>query len=148
MLPAPSSAKSPPVEGEATLTTADFKNLPPSAGQGYRIAPAVPVSGFQGQFIVKTDLGDVVADGSEQLRQRIAEVGPAAELEKMSASEVFVDALAKSTSRSAQAVGKAIVNPTDTLKAVPAGVGRFFGSMKTKSPMADRAIHRHRQGAT
>lgn len=129
---APAHAQSPPTEDEPTLKTADFKGLPPSTGQGYRIAPAVQVSGYQGQFIVKTDLGDIVADGSAQLRQRIAEVAPATELEKMSGSEVFVDALAKSTGRSAQAIGKAIAHPGDTLKGVPAGVGRFFGSVKTK----------------
>jgi hypothetical protein len=130
--PAPVSAQSPPVEAEPTLKVADFKGLPPTTGQGYRIAPAVRVSGFQGQFVVETDLGEIVADGSAQLRERIAEAGPAAELEKMSSSEVFVDALAKSTGRSAQAIGKAVTNPVDTFKGVPAGVGRFFGSVKTK----------------
>lgn len=130
--PAPARAQSPPIEEEPTLKIADFKGLPPSTGRGYRISPTVEVSGYQGQFIVRTDLGDVVADGTAQLRERIAEVGPAAELEKMSTSEVFVDALAASTGRSAQAIGKAIVNPGDTLKGVPAGVGRFFGSVKTK----------------
>jgi len=126
----PAIAAAPPVETEPTLKAADFKGLPPLSGAGYRIQPTVPVSGYQGQFTVKSDLGDVTADGTEQLRQRVGEVGAAAQLEKMSTSDVFVKALAQSTARSAEAIGKAVTNPVDTLKAVPAGLGRFFGSAK------------------
>jgi hypothetical protein len=125
-------AAAPPVETEPTLKTENFKGLPPLSGAGYRIQPTVPVSGYQGQFTVKTDLGDVTADGSEQLRQRVAEVGAAAQLEKMSTSDVFVKALAESTGRSAQAVGRAVTHPVDTLKGVPSGIGRFFGSVSKK----------------
>lgn len=50
---APAHAQSPPTEDEPTLKIADFKGLPPSTGRGYRIAPALQVSGYQGQFIVE-----------------------------------------------------------------------------------------------
>ncbi|HET7845757.1 MAG TPA: hypothetical protein VFL14_16505, partial [Xanthomonadales bacterium] len=70
----------------------------------------------------------VTADGVQMLRQRIAEVGPGAELEKISGTDVFVDALGKSAKNTATAVGKAVTNPVATMKAVPTGVGRFFKS--------------------
>lgn len=125
----PAAAQGPAIESEPTLKFADFAGLPPATGAGYRIDPAVPVSGYHGQFTVRTDNGDVVADGVGLLRQRVAEVGPAAELAKLSTSDVFVDALAKSAGRTAQAVGKAVTSPVETAKALPAGVGRFFKSV-------------------
>ena len=117
------------IEQEPTLKLSGFKGLPAPTGPGYRIDPSVPVEGYQGQFTVHTDLGDVVADGSGMLAQRVAEVGPAKELHKLSQSDVFVDALAKSAAGGAKAVGRAVTNPVETAKAVPAGVGRFFKSV-------------------
>jgi hypothetical protein len=124
-----SHAQVPPVENEPTLTTAAFSGLPAATGAGYRLDPGVPVTGYHGQFTLHTDHGDITADGIGLLRQRVAEVGPAAELAKLSSSDVFVDALAKSASNTAAAVGKAVTNPVETAKALPAGVGRFFKSV-------------------
>ena len=115
-------------EAEPTLATSDFAGLPPLKGTGYSVDAKVPVRGYHGQFTVHTDHGDVVADGAQMLQQRIAEVGPAAELEKISGTDVFVDALGKSAKNSATAVGKAVTNPVETMKAIPSGVGRFFKS--------------------
>ena len=123
-------AASPPVETEPTLRTADFKGLPPLQGPGYRIDSTVPVLGLEGQFTLKTDLGDVRADGSDMLQQRVNEVAAANKLNEMSSSDVFVAALAKSTSQSVDAVGRAVSDPVNTLKGVPAGIGRFFGGIK------------------
>lgn len=123
------AAALPPVEPEPTLTTADFRGLPPLTGQGYRIEPNVPVSGYYGHFTLKTDLGTVPVEGIELLHQRVKEVKAASELEKMSTSDVFVNALAKSTQQSAESVGRAVEHPVDTLKAVPSGIGRLFGSI-------------------
>ncbi len=123
------SAHAQAIESEPTLTTADFHGLPAATGAGYRLDPKVPVSGYHGQFTLHTDLGDVTADGADLLQQRVDEVGPAAELAKLSSSDVFVDALAKSAGRTASAVGKAVTSPVETAKALPAGVGRFFSSV-------------------
>lgn len=126
---AASPAASPPVEPEPVLQLSDFAGLPAASGTGYRIDPKVPVAGFHGQFTLRTDLGEVPADGVGILRQRVAEVGPAMQLQQMSQSEVFVDALSRSAAQTASALGKAVTNPVDTAKALPAGVGRFFKSV-------------------
>ena len=89
-------------ESDPTLQLSDFHGLPATSGPGYRIDPKVPVSGYLGQFTVHTDLGDLKADGAGLLKQRIAEVGPAMELEKLSKSDVFVDALSKSAASGAR----------------------------------------------
>src|SRR5450432_21403 len=61
-------------EKEPTLQVSDFRALPATSGPGYRIESKVPVSGYQGQFTLHTDLGDVKADGVGMLKQRVAEV--------------------------------------------------------------------------
>jgi hypothetical protein len=127
--PAQPGASSAEVESEPTLKLSEFRGLPAATGQGYRVESAVPVSGYQGQFTLHTDLGDMKADGTGLLKQRIAEVGPLMQLQKLSTSDVFVDALSKSAQNSAKAVGRAVANPVDTAQAVPAGVGRFFKSI-------------------
>jgi len=118
-----------PVETEPTLNTSDFRGLPPLTGAGYQIEPTVPVSGYYGHFTLKTDLGTVDAEGIQLLHQRVNEVKAADALEKMSTSDVFVSALAKSTAQSAESVGRAVSHPVDTLKAMPSGIGRLFGSI-------------------
>jgi hypothetical protein len=124
-----SAAAAPPVETEPTLKASDFRGLPPMTGAGYRIDPTVPVSGYYGQFTVKTDLGTVPAEGIQLLHQRVNEVKAAAALDQMSSSDVFVNALAKSTGQSVDAIGKAVTHPVNTLKGVPSGIGRLFGSI-------------------
>jgi hypothetical protein len=126
------NAESPPAESEPILTTKDFRDLPPATGDGYRIEAKVPVSGYQGQFTIKTDLGDIRADGTGMLRARVAEVPAVIALDRMSSSDVFVGAVAKSAQKGAQSIGKAITNPVDTIEAVPAGIGRFFGGVTKK----------------
>jgi hypothetical protein len=124
-----SASAAPPVETEPTLKASDFRGLPPLTGAGYRIESTVPVSGYYGQFTVKTDLGTLLAEGVELLHQRVKEVKAAAALDQMSSSDVFVNALAKSTGQSVDAIGKAVTHPVDTLKGVPSGIGRLFGSI-------------------
>ena len=122
------------VETEPTLQLSDFAAPPPASGKGYRIDPKVPVAGYLGQFAMHTDLGDMKVEGSGLLKQRIAEVGPSIELQKMSKSKVFVDALGSSAENSAKAVGRAVAHPVDTVAGIPAGVGRLFTSIgKTAS---------------
>jgi hypothetical protein len=125
----PLHAAAPAVEAEPTLTLSAFHGVPAASGRGYRIDERVPVSGFHGQFVMHTDVGDIPADGVGMLRQRVAEVGPAIELQQMSQSDVFVDAMGKSVSATAGAIGKAVTSPVETAKGVPAGVGRFFKSV-------------------
>jgi hypothetical protein len=115
-------------EAEPTLKLADFPGAPAASGAGYRIDGDVPVRGHHGQFSVHTDHGDLSADGVQLLKQRIGEVGPTAELAKLSTTDVFVDALGKSAQRSAAAVGRAVTDPVGTMKGIPTGVGRFFKS--------------------
>ncbi len=116
-------------ETDPTLRLSDFAGLPPAAGKGYRVGTNVPIAGYYGQFSLHTDQGDMTVDGVSLLRQRIAEVGPADALQKLSTSEVFADALGQSAKSGAQAIGQAVTHPVDTVQKLPAGIGRFFKSV-------------------
>lgn len=115
-------------QSNPTLQYSQFHGLPAPVGTGYRVARKVPVSGFYGQFSVHTDDGDMTVDGASLLKQRIAEIGPTAALQKLSTSKVFADALAQSAKGGAQAIGQAVAHPVDTAQKLPAGIGRFFKS--------------------
>ena len=117
------------VESEPTLQYSDFGALPPATGTGYKVDAKVPVSGYLGQFTVHTDSGDLKADGTGLLKQRIYEVAATLELQKMSKSSVFADAVGKSIEDTGKSVGRAVAHPVDTVAGVPAGVGRLFTSI-------------------
>lgn len=128
-LPRSGQAATPGFEGEPTLSYSSFQGLPPQRGSNYHVASQVPVVGFYGQFTLHTELGDLHADGASLLKQRIAEIQPAIELQKLSGSKVFADALGKSAQGGAEAIGRAVAHPVDTVKNLPAGIGRFFKSV-------------------
>ncbi len=115
-------------EQEPVLDYGDFAGVPAASGAGYRVDPKVPVSGFFGQFTVNAGETAMKADGVEQLNLRVAEMPALTALQELSGKDVFVDAMSKSAKRTVTAVGRAVTNPGDTAKALPAGVGRFFKS--------------------
>ena len=116
-------------QSDPTLPYSDFHGLPRADGSGYRVNTSVPVSGYYGQFSLHTDDGDMTVDGASLLRQRIAEVGPTAALQKLSTSKVFADALGNSAKSGAEALGQAVSHPVDTVQKLPSGIGRFFKSV-------------------
>ena len=117
-------------ENEATLQYSSFAGLPPRVGSDYQVVESVPVSGYYGQFTLKTEFGDIHADGEGLLKQRIKEIQPTIELQKMSTSKVFTDALGQSVKGGAASIGQAVAHPVNTVKNVPAGIGRFFKSVE------------------
>lgn len=116
-------------ESDPTLPYSSFAGLPPQRGSNYHVASPVPVSGFYGQFTLHTELGDLQADGASLLKQRIEEIQPAMELQQLSGTKVFANALGKSAQGGAEAIGRAVAHPVDTVKNLPAGIGRFFKSV-------------------
>jgi hypothetical protein len=62
---------------------------------------------------------------------RVGELAAIGRLNQLSQTSVFADALAASAMKTGAAIGKAVMNPVDTLAGIPAGVGRFFESAAT-----------------
>lgn len=114
------------VEKEPTLPAARLA-APGSAlsGPGWRVDSPVPVRGYLGQFTLRTPQGDVPAQGREVLAIRIAEIPALARLEEVSRRDVFAGAIADSAKATGRAVTRVVTNPGETIKGIPAGLGRL-----------------------
>lgn len=124
---AAAAAALPAPESEPTLPT---KELAPRSialrGPGYAVHSPTPVKNFLGQFSIKSDWGDLDALGGLLLALRIAEMPAVAELDKVSQSKVFAQAIADSASKTINGVVRVATDPVGTIKGIPAGVGRLF----------------------
>ncbi|MEZ5460857.1 hypothetical protein [Dokdonella sp.] len=116
-------------EQATTLDYSDFANVPKQAGTGYSIDSKVPIVGLNGQFTIEVYGESIAADGSDLLRVRVHEVPAVKALEDISTSSTFAKAIGTSATNTVESLGKVVTDPVDTLKAAPAGVGRFFKSI-------------------
>lgn len=114
------------VEPEPSLPAARLAT-PGSAlsGPGWRVESPVPVRGYLGQFTLRTPQGVVQAQGRELLAIRIAEIPALARLEEVGRGEVFAGAIANSAKATGRAVTRVFTQPEETIKGIPAGIGRL-----------------------
>lgn len=118
-------------EQDPVLKYSDFANVPKQVGTGYSIESNVPVSGFNGQFTIDVYGSSIAADGAELLKVRISEVPSVKALDEISTSSTFANAIGTSATQTVDSLGKVAAHPVETLKAAPAGVGRFFKSIES-----------------
>jgi hypothetical protein len=125
LLPLPAAAA---VESEPSLPTAAL--VPqgvPLSGPGYRVADPTPVRGYLGDFVVRLSDGrEVRAHGSELLAVRVSEVPATFRLDEVSRGDVFAGAIAQSAKNTGRAVVRVVTNPVETVKGIPAGLGRLL----------------------
>jgi hypothetical protein len=95
-------------------------------GKRYQIEESVPTDGFLMKFTIVSDFGTFIARSPEMAKTRVTEIDAMDRLEKVSKSDAFVEGLKASGRQFGQQVGQLIDNPVETVKGVPAGVGRFF----------------------
>ena len=102
--------------------------LPPDmlSGPLYKVDGEVPTDGLMGHFTLRSELGTFVVVGRELLRIRIAELPAIQQLNNMSKSQVFVEALARATAKPIESAVGMITNPVETVQNIPAGVSRLF----------------------
>jgi hypothetical protein len=96
-------------------------------GDGFHADSPVPTDGLMAHFTIQSDVGTFDAPSDEMLRVRVAEIPAIVELTKTSKTKVFAQALAENAARPIQAAGQTVMNPVETIKGLPSGVGRFFG---------------------
>ena len=127
------------ISGTAIAQTAPQFETPPTLraqelapatllnGNGFHVDEQVPTDGLTAHFTLRSDVGTFNADGLEMLRIRVAELPAIVELNQTSKSKVFAQALATNAAAPVAAAGQMVMHPVDTVKGMPAGVGRFFG---------------------
>jgi len=122
----------------AISTAADFEKPPtlPArvlapvsllSGSGFHVNNEVPTDGLLAHYTIQSDVGVFQANSTEMLKIRIAEIPAIQELTKTSKTKVFAQSLATNAARPVAAAGEMVMNPVETVKGLPSGVGRFFG---------------------
>ena len=125
------AASLPPVEPMPTIEAGVLVPARMLNDPRYTVNDRVAVVGYMGQFTLRAPGVVLKADGTEMLAIRAAELSAIAQLNQLSQSGVFADALAASAAKTGAAIGQAVLNPVQTLEGIPAGVGRFFQSATT-----------------
>jgi len=89
--------------------------------------------GFLNHYVVETPFGDFDAEGNRLLIGRVQEAHALAELDRVSKSDLYLDAAKRVVVAPVQAVSRFVVAPVDTVKGIPGGVSRAFRSIGRKA---------------
>jgi hypothetical protein len=141
------AAALPPVEPMPTLDAATLARAELLNSAGYTVDATAPVVGYMGQFTLRAPAGTFSADGTEMLVIRVGELAAIAQLNQLSQSGVFAEALAASAVKTGAAIEQAVMNPVETISGIPAGVGRFFQSAATTISRATESSGSNSQSA-
>ena len=95
-------------------------------GPGYRIDEGVRVRDYYGQFVLRSDVGELTAEGATLLKLRVRELEAVRKLDEISSSEVFGGAVVRGVKKPMNAVRQVVTDPVDTLVGIPRGVGRLI----------------------
>lgn len=115
------------LESEPTLaTSALLPSGTPLRGAGWSLPEQTQVASYLGQFRFTTDWGVIEAQGREIALERIAEMPALARIDEVSRGKVFADAIRQSAARTGQSVARVLTQPVETVKGVPAGLGRLI----------------------
>lgn len=100
------------------------------AGKGWKVAPEADNDGLFNTYTVKSDYGDFIAHGNLGVATRAKEVAALAELDRVSKTDVFTDAVKRSALGSVETVKAFATKPVETITAVPSAVGRWLKKTK------------------
>ena len=109
--------------------------LSPSAvsGPGFSVQPQVPTNGAMGQYAIVAnssvfgnDAGTYYVESLDLLKIRLSEIPAIVQLDNMSASSLFTNALVSSAERPVSAATNMVMHPEDTVTGLPSGIGSFF----------------------
>jgi hypothetical protein len=118
----------PPIVDISQLLSPDMQS-----GPGYQVGQQVVTNGAMGQYTItgnaevfKDDAGTYQIESLDLLKIRLAEIPAIAQLDNMSTTGVFAQALASSAIRPVTAAANMVIHPMDTITGLPGGVGDLF----------------------
>jgi hypothetical protein len=104
------------------------------SGAGYQVGQQVATNGAMGQYTItanaevfKDDAGTYQIESLDLLKIRLSEIPAIAQLDSMSTTGVFAQALASSAVRPVTAAANMVIHPMDTITGLPSGVEDLFG---------------------
>src|SRR5689334_20408550 len=107
------------------LCSAAYLTAEQLAGPDFKVAPEATTDGFTNTYTVASRFGTFTAHGRVQVALRAREIQALAQLEEVSKSDVFLDAVKSSATAPLQLVQAVATKPVETLQGIPAGVGRW-----------------------
>src|SRR5262245_40834823 len=113
-------------EAPAVLRAADVVPAELLHSSVFKIEDRVPTDGLITKTTFHSPFGEFLAEGPGMAAIRAHEIQALDTLSKADSSEIFQKAMAASLKRSGQSLKQAVAHPVDTVKGIPAGVGRFF----------------------
>jgi hypothetical protein len=123
---APVRAEDPGFERTDGLRAGDYLTAEQMRGPHWQVADAVSNDGFANTYTITSRFGSWAARGAMQLDARIREIAALEELDRISKSSVFVDAVKRSAVGQVETVASFAAQPVETVKAIPGGVKRWF----------------------
>jgi hypothetical protein len=120
-------------EEPPVVNVADLLPATPLSGPGYSVQPQAPTNGAMGQYTIVADpsvfhddAGTYYVESADMLKIRLSEIPAIAQLDSMSNTSVFAQALATSAARPVAAAGNMVMHPMDTVTGLPGGIGDLF----------------------
>lgn len=126
LLSAPGIAAEPEFESAPVLKASNV--LPPEllAGAHHRVREEVRTDGYLNYYIIDSDFGEFVAEGTPLLRIRVREIEALAQLEEISESKVFIEAAKGAAIDLGKGLWRGGSDPVNSMKSVPEGANRLF----------------------
>lgn len=113
-----------PLPVESLLSPAEI------SGPDWTVRPTATTDGITVTYVVDSRFGSWPAVTRIGLAQRLREIHALAELEEISRSEVFLDAVKNSVTSQLELVQDFAERPGETLRAIPSSAGRWFRKTK------------------
>jgi hypothetical protein len=121
-------------EEPPVINVSDLMPATALSGPGFSVQPQAPTNGAMGQYAIVADqsvfgddAGTYYVESLDMLKLRLSEIPAIAQLDSMSTTGVFAQALASSAVRPVTAAANMVIHPMDTVTGLPGGVGDLFG---------------------
>lgn len=125
-LAAASPARGAGLETPGPLRSDRYLSAELLSGPDWRVEPEAVTDGFGITYTVTSRFGTWPAHGRTQVAVRISEIRALAQLEEVSKSEVFKDAVKTSATAPLRLVSDVATKPVETVKGISSGVSRWF----------------------
>jgi len=117
-------------EAPPTLSASEILAPAMLRGEHHEVGEGVTSDGYMNFFTINSDYGQFEAYGELALAIRIQEITALAELDELSKTKVFADAVAKGAMSQVTSVKEFAEKPVETMKGMPGGVKRMFKRAK------------------
>lgn len=122
------------------LSAADLLPAELLRGKYHVVDDRVRNDGYLNYYTIQSDFGEFEAVSTASLRLRIREIEALGELDELSQTGVFVNAMGQAGVDKIVSVTKLVADPMASVKSAPSGIGRLFKSYSQKTKRAFAAV--------